>query len=107
MSHTDSVTARQKTILGPCALVFCSAQTGTWRVVRPVVDRETCVFCGTCEKHCPADVITTGKKEDNGVVEIDLRYCKGCGICAEVCPRNSIEMVDERKVPGETNHARR
>jgi pyruvate ferredoxin oxidoreductase delta subunit len=98
MSKTDSVAARQKTILGPCALVFCSARTGTWRVVRPVVDHDTCVLCGMCEKHCPTDVITTGKKEDNGVVEIDFKYCKGCGICAEVCPQDAIEMVDERKV---------
>jgi pyruvate ferredoxin oxidoreductase delta subunit len=98
MSNIDSTATRQKTILGPCALVFCSARTGTWRVVRPVVDRKTCVLCGMCEKHCPTDVITTGKKENNGVVEIDFNYCKGCGICAEVCPQDSIEMVDERKV---------
>jgi pyruvate ferredoxin oxidoreductase delta subunit len=96
MSNTDSVTRPQKTIQGPCALVFCSSQTGTWRVVRPVVNRETCVLCGICAKHCPTDVITNGKKGENGVVEIDFKYCKGCGICANVCPQQSIEMIDER-----------
>ena len=97
MTKTNAVPARQKTILGPCALVFCRTPTGTWRVVRPVVNRETCVLCGICGKHCPADVITTGKKEENGAMAIDLKYCKGCGICAEVCPQQSIQMVDERK----------
>jgi 2-oxoacid:acceptor oxidoreductase delta subunit (pyruvate/2-ketoisovalerate family) len=88
----------QKTLYGPCALVFCSTQTGTWRVVRPAVDGETCILCGVCEKHCPTGVITTGKKEESGTVQIDMTYCKGCGICANVCPKHSIDMIDEREV---------
>jgi 2-oxoacid:acceptor oxidoreductase delta subunit (pyruvate/2-ketoisovalerate family) len=98
MSQTDNKPRRQKTILGPCALIFCSAATGTWRVVRPVVNRDSCILCGICEKHCPTGVMTTGEKEKDGRVEIDFKYCKGCGICAEVCPKNSIDMVDERQV---------
>lgn len=97
MPGTDMETSRRKIILGPCALVFCSALTGTWRVVRPVVDHEKCVQCGICETHCPTDVITTGAKEDGSKVVIDYTYCKGCGICAQVCTKNAIDMIDERQ----------
>ena len=98
MPETDTATPRPKIILGPCALVFCSALTGTWRVVRPVVDQEKCVQCGICETHCPTDVITTAANPDGSEVVIDYTYCKGCGICAEVCTKNAIDMIDERQV---------
>lgn len=96
-------TAKTKTIYGPCALIFCSTQTGTWRIVRPVVNDEVCIACGICEKHCPTGVMTTEKvksqesEKTNGTVHIDLTYCKGCGICANVCPKGSITMIDERE----------
>lgn len=98
MAKTDTDRMQVKTLLGPCALIFCSSLTGTWRVVRPVVDMEKCIQCGICEKHCPTDVMTTGKKGTDPKVIIDFAYCKGCGICAEVCSRNAIEMIDERQV---------
>ena len=98
MSETDRQTSRRKNVLGPCALVFSSTRTGTWRVVRPVVDQAQCIKCGICEIHCPTDVITTGAMEDGSEMAIDYRYCKGCGICAEVCTKNAIAMVDERQV---------
>lgn len=93
----------QKIYMGPCALIFAGAETGTWRVVRPSVNTETCVYCGICEKHCPVDVmrvIKNGSSEKGkpaGIIEIDFRYCKGCGICANVCPKGSISMIDERE----------
>lgn len=103
MTQTDQDTGNTKTVYGPCALIFCSTETGTWRIVRPVVDGERCVACGICEKHCPTAVMTTQKDESSsekkprGTVDIDLMYCKGCGICANVCPKDSIAMVDERE----------
>lgn len=94
---------KTKTIYGPCALVYCSTKTGTWRIVRPQVDDEKCVLCGICEKYCPTGVVNTikteteDKKKPEGNVEIDMTYCKGCGICANVCPKDSITMIDERE----------
>jgi pyruvate ferredoxin oxidoreductase delta subunit len=67
-----------------------SGRTGSWRVFRPVVDREKCNACGLCEMYCPDRAI-------NEEVEIDLAYCKGCGICANECPKKAIEMVREEK----------
>jgi 2-oxoacid:acceptor oxidoreductase delta subunit (pyruvate/2-ketoisovalerate family) len=98
MPGTETENKHQKTILGPCALVFCSALTGTWRVVRPFVDPGQCVHCGICQKHCPTGVMVTGEKGDEIAVAIDFTYCKGCGICANVCPQKAITMIDERKV---------
>ena len=67
--------------------------TGTWRVFRPVVDREKCNACGMCAMYCPDGVI-------NDEYEIDLVFCKGCGICAAECPKKAITMVREGNTTG-------
>jgi pyruvate ferredoxin oxidoreductase delta subunit len=70
--------------------VGAAGKTGTWRVFRPVVDKEKCNACGLCATYCPDAVI-------NPDLEIDLNFCKGCGICANECPKKAIEMVREEK----------
>ena len=103
MSEKNGTSEKIKRIYGPCALIFCSTKTGTWRVRRPRIDDEECVFCGTCEKYCPTGVVTiqkqtsSGKKNPAGTIDIDMNYCKGCGICANVCPKDAIAMIDERE----------
>ena len=67
-----------------------AGQTGSWRVFKPVVDREKCNACGLCAMYCPDASID----ED---LNVDLRFCKGCGICANECPKKAIEMVREDK----------
>lgn len=67
-----------------------TGKTGTWRVFRPVVDKETCNACGLCATYCPDGVISDD-------LEIDLTYCKGCGICANECPKKAIVMIREEK----------
>ena len=86
---------KRKYLYGPVAVEFAEANTGSWRIVTPKVDFDSCSACGICAMHCPADVITIDKEKDI-CVEIGLYYCKGCGICANVCPKKSITMVDER-----------
>ena len=104
MQVTKEDSGNQKVLLGPCALIFCSTETGTWRVLRPSINAEVCIYCGICEKYCPTDVMTvtkdksSSKGKPSGRVEIDFTYCKGCGICANVCPKGSISMIDEREV---------
>jgi pyruvate ferredoxin oxidoreductase delta subunit len=74
-------------------------RTGSWRVVRPVINIELCIpakrkaeACFLCWLYCP-DVVVTRTIPPT----IDLEYCKGCGICAEECPAKAITMVDEAK----------
>lgn len=71
--------------------------TGSWRVLRPVIDLTKCIpaktkkrACFTCWLYCPDCVVSKTIPP-----EIDLQYCKGCGICSEECPADAIEMVDE------------
>lgn len=67
-----------------------AGKTGSWRVFRPVVDREKCNECGLCQMYCPDAAID---KDHN----VDLVFCKGCGICANECPKAAITMVREEK----------
>jgi len=64
-------------------------KTGTWRVFKPVVDRDICNACGLCALYCPDGVINPVD------YTIDLDFCKGCGICANECPKQAIKMERE------------
>lgn len=71
--------------------------TGSWRVVRPVIDLTVCIpaktgkpSCFNCWLYCPDAVVSKTIPP-----EINFDYCKGCGICAEECPSGAISMVDE------------
>lgn len=72
-------------------------KTGSWRVVRPVLNLDLCIpfkkkkkACFICWLYCPDAVITRTIPP-----VIDYEYCKGCGICAEECPANAIKMINE------------
>ena len=80
-----------------------SPKTGDWRYMKPEVDAEKCIGCGTCTEYCPEaviELIASGKEgsEDSEidkikkVATIDYEYCKGCGVCATVCPVKAILM---------------
>lgn len=58
-------------------------ETGDWRSICPVWDKEKCIHCLSCWIYCPDAAI---KVKEGKIVGIDLKYCKGCGICAKVCP---------------------
>lgn len=67
-------------------------KTGSWRVFKPVLDKEKCVRCLRCWIFCPEGAI---KRLDDDSVEIDYDYCKGCGICARECKVKAIVMERE------------
>lgn len=69
-------------------------KTGDWRSLRPVLNREECVYCGFCYNYCP-DGAYTDMGPDEKYYKADLDYCKGCGVCAYECPKNCIQMVHE------------
>lgn len=65
--------------------------TASWRVFRPVMDKEKCVECGMCMAYCPVNSIVW--RDESYVITYD--YCKGCGLCAHECPKKAIDMKPE------------
>lgn len=65
--------------------------TASWRVYRPVMDKEKCIDCGMCLAFCPVNAVAAAGKK----FEITYDYCKGCGICANECKKGAIAMVLE------------
>ena len=64
----------------------------SWRQEYPAVDYQSCVKCGTCQRYCPADVVTIITNQEE-CVTFAWDFCKGCGICANECPKKCIEMI--------------
>ncbi|WP_457756100.1 4Fe-4S dicluster-binding protein [Thermodesulfatator indicus] len=68
-------------------------KTGNWRSMRPVLDRDKCIKCGTCYIMCPD--MCYDQRDEEGYYLVNLYYCKGCGICMAICPKEAITMVLE------------
>ncbi|MEG2004341.1 MAG: 4Fe-4S binding protein [Clostridia bacterium] len=48
-----------------------------------VIDKDTCIGCGTCENECPVSAISV---DEDGKYVIDAELCIECAACAGVCP---------------------
>lgn len=67
------------------------------------INAETCIYCGICEKKCPALAITVEKPTKTWTM--DPYKCVVCGICAEACPKKCMEMsVDYRQPVTRKSH---
>ncbi len=71
-------------------------KTGSWRVQRPILDKEKCTNCMFCWAYCPDTAIVIAK-DKSIMVGMDLDFCKGCGLCAAVCPVKCIAMKEEKE----------
>ena len=96
---TDCKTTK-KYFVGPVALEFVAAKTGLWRVVRPDVTVEDCVFCGTCVSACPVGALTEKPMRNTGLP--DKKVKTTCPFCGVGC--NFDLNVKDDKVIGVTSN---
>ncbi len=63
--------------------------------VSPKVKRKTCIGCGECAAHCPAEAIAIDEK----IASIDPNRCIGCGECIIRCPTKSVNIRWNQTIP--------
>ncbi len=65
----------------------------------PLVNKESCMACGSCIDWCPASAIALKDEK----ADIDSSRCIGCGECVIICPEGAItiqwgdDMIDFQK----------
>lgn len=67
-----------------------TATVASWRVIKPVYNRDICIDCQNCWVWCPDTSIVSRDKQMLG---IDYDHCKGCQVCVEVCPTNPKSLL--------------
>lgn len=50
-----------------------------------------CIYCGLCEKECPADALKVDRKAKSW--EVDKDACISCGACVDKCPKECLELI--------------
>lgn len=59
-----------------------------------LIDIHDCIFCGMCQRQCPADAIEVDRKASKWT---HWPYkCIVCDSCVRVCPKNDITLSTER-----------
>ena len=59
-----------------------------------LIDVHDCIFCGMCQRQCPADAIVVDKKASKWTYS--PYKCIACDSCVRCCPKKDIKMVAER-----------
>jgi ech hydrogenase subunit F len=60
---------------------------------------EDCIFCGICQRECPADAIKVSRPD--GTWELDAFRCITCNQCVLKCPKKCLTLTNERRSSGE------
>lgn len=64
------------------------------------IDIATCIFCGMCQRKCPADAITVSRQEKTWAVE--PFNCISCGNCVDACPKKCLFLDNHYTTPDTT-----
>lgn len=59
---------------------------------------EDCIYCGICQKACPADAIKVDRPA--GTWELDAFRCITCNECVLKCPKKCLTLTNERRSSG-------
>jgi formate hydrogenlyase subunit 6/NADH:ubiquinone oxidoreductase subunit I len=54
------------------------------------IDEEACIYCGMCQRKCPADAIVVERATKTWTM--NPYKCVVCGVCVEVCPKKCMNM---------------
>lgn len=54
------------------------------------IDASVCIFCGLCQRKCPAIAITVDKPTKTWT--LNPYKCVVCGVCEEVCPKKCLHL---------------
>lgn len=58
-----------------------------------LIDIHDCIFCGFCQRQCPADAIVVDRKASSWTY---WPYkCIACDACARTCPKSDIKLLAE------------
>ena len=74
----------------PCTYTLLNVEPKTVEEVKsfkPVIDKDACVRCGTCVKHCPTHALFLIPNAGLSFIET---LCEGCAMCMYVCPKEAI-----------------
>jgi ferredoxin len=66
--------------------------------MRPVVDQDLCIGCGSCEDICPDVFEVDGDGFSHVIAEDPAAACADAGCCeeaAEECPVEAISLVED------------
>jgi formate hydrogenlyase subunit 6/NADH:ubiquinone oxidoreductase subunit I len=64
------------------------------------IDEETCIYCGMCQRKCPADAIVVERATKTWTM--NPYKCVVCGVCVEVCPKKCMNMGESHRTASKT-----
>lgn len=62
-----------------------------------VIEENSCIACGICQRKCPVNAITVDKKERTWSIE--RMQCIMCGHCVTECPKKCLTMANDYTTP--------
>lgn len=79
-------------IHGPSTILYPLNKKDTYDNTRGKVENtiSDCIFCGMCQRRCPAEAIVVDKLTSTW--SIDRFKCIQCNYCVEVCPKKCLSM---------------